>query len=78
MAIHVSVQYNGRFLPDIIMLTLCYYHQGIQLNVMKFCLGSLSMFPPTRFDNFSLCVGNAKKVYMRSDQYLIPSVRNNF
>ena len=28
MAIHViSVQYNGRLLPDIILLTQCYYHR---------------------------------------------------
>ena len=39
MAINVSVQYNGRFLPDIILLlTQCYYHRGTRLNAMKrFC-----------------------------------------
>ena len=38
----VSVQYNGGFLADIILLALCYYHRGTQLNVMKmFCLCSL-------------------------------------
>ena len=26
MAINVNVQYNGRFLPDIILLTRCYLH----------------------------------------------------
>ena len=42
MAINVSVQYNGGFLPDIILLTLCYYHRGTRLNAMKrSCLGSL-------------------------------------
>ena len=35
MAINVSAQYNGGFLPDIILLTQCYYHWGIRLNVMK-------------------------------------------
>ena len=46
MAINVSVKYNGGFLPDIIMLTLRYYHRGIRLNVMKrFCLYSLYSHP---------------------------------
>ena len=42
MAINVSVQYNGEFLPNIILLTQCYYHRGTRLNVMKrFCFRSL-------------------------------------
>ena len=28
MAIYVSVKHNGGFLPDIILLTQCYYHRG--------------------------------------------------
>ena len=35
MAINVSVQYDGGFLPDIILLTQCYYHGGTRLNAMK-------------------------------------------
>ena len=35
MAINVSVQYNGGFLPDIILLTQGYYHRGTHLNDMK-------------------------------------------
>ena len=35
MAINVSVQYNGGLLPDIILLTLCYYHRGTGINAMK-------------------------------------------
>ena len=54
MAINVSVQYNGRLLPDIILLTQCYYHRGTRLNAMKrFCICSLrshlnvlTFFPP--------------------------------
>ena len=54
MAINVSVQYDGGFLPDIILLTQCYYHRGTRLNVMKrFCIFSfsshlnvLTFFPP--------------------------------
>ena len=40
----VSVQHNGGFLPDIILLTQCYYyhHRGYRLNAMKrFCIYSL-------------------------------------
>ena len=38
----VGVQYNGGFLPDIIPLTQCYFHQGTRLNAMKrFCICSL-------------------------------------
>ena len=42
MAINVSVQYNGGLLPDVILLTQCYYHRGTRLNAMKrFCIYSL-------------------------------------
>ena len=54
MAINVSVQYNGGLLPDIILLTQCYYHRGTRLNATKrFCICSLlshlnvlTFFPP--------------------------------
>ena len=35
MAINISVQYNGGFLPDIILLTQDYLHRDITLNTMK-------------------------------------------
>ena len=39
MAINVNVQYNGGFLPDIVLLTQCYLHRGTCLNAMKrFCI----------------------------------------
>ena len=42
MAINISVQYNVGLLPDIILLTQCYYHKGTRLNAMKrFCICSL-------------------------------------
>ena len=41
MAINVSVQYNGGLLPDIILLTQCYFHGGTRLNAKKFCICSL-------------------------------------
>ena len=38
----LDVQYNGGLLPDIILLTQCYYHRGTCLNGMKrFCICSL-------------------------------------
>ena len=41
-AINASVQHNGGFLPEIILLTQCYYHRGTRLNAMKrFCICSL-------------------------------------
>ena len=54
MASNVSVQYNGGFLSDIILLTQCYYHRGTRSNAMKrFCIFSyrshlnvLTFFPP--------------------------------
>ena len=50
MAINLSVQYNNGFLPDVILLTQCYYHGGIRLNAMKkSCLAWQPMFPRKRF-----------------------------
>ena len=34
MVINVSVQYSGRFLPEIILLTQGYYHWGTRLHTM--------------------------------------------
>ena len=63
MAINVSVQYDGGFLPDIILLTQCYYHRGTRLNAMKrFCIFSYLLIPPKRFDIFSPSLGDAQKV----------------
>ena len=56
MAINVNVQYNGVFLPDIILLTQCYLHRGTCLNAMKrFYLQPLIL--PKRFDIFSPITG---------------------
>ena len=53
MAINVSVQHNGGFLPGIILLTQCYYHRVTRLNAVKrFCICSWPMIPPKRFDIF--------------------------
>ena len=53
MAINVNVQYNGGFLPDIVLWTQCYLHRGTCLNVMKrLCICSL-LIPPKCFDIFS-------------------------
>ena len=51
----VYLQNNGGFLPDIILLTLCYYHRGTRLNATKSAcpysmsshlLNVLTFFPP--------------------------------
>ena len=56
MAINVSIQYNDEFLPDIILLTQCYYQRRTRLNAMKrFCLLQ-PMISPKLFDIFLLGV----------------------
>ena len=59
MVINVSVQYNGGFLPDIILLTLCYcYHRGTRLNAMKsFCPYSSLSSKPKNVLTFSPLIG---------------------
>ena len=60
MAIIVSVQHNGGLLPDIILLTQCYYHRGTHLNAMKrFYLQP--MIPPKRFEIFPLDSGMLRR-----------------
>ena len=67
MAINVNVQYNGGFLPNIILWTQCYLHRGTCLNAMKrFCICSL-LIPPKRFDIFPPLPGDAQKVRVCSD-----------
>ena len=45
MAINVNILNSSGFLPDMILLTQCYYYRGIRLNTMKkFCLNVLT-FP---------------------------------
>ena len=34
MVIDISVQYNGGFLPDIILLTQIYHHWGTRLTLL--------------------------------------------
>ena len=61
MAINVNVQYNGGFLPDIILWTQCYLHRGTCLNAMKwFCICSL-LIPPKRFDIFPPITGGCSE-----------------
>ena len=49
----INTEYYGGLLPDIIMLTHCYYHKGgTRLNVMKKILSLQPMIPPKRFDIF--------------------------
>ena len=59
MAINnVSVQCNGGFLPDIMLLTRCYSHRGTRLNAMKrFSICSIRYDP-----SFFPLAGDAQKV----------------
>ena len=52
MAINVSVQYNGGFLPDLILLTLCYYHPSAKnpIKCHEEVLPWQPMFPLKHFD----------------------------
>ena len=62
MAINVNVQYNGGFLPDIILWTQCYLHRGTGLNAMRrFCICSLLIPPTKRFDIFSPITGGCSE-----------------
>ena len=64
MAINVSVQYNGGLLPDIILLTQCYYHRGTNpFKCHEDVLSLQPLIPPNnkRFD-VSPPVWEAQKV----------------
>ena len=56
----VSVQYDDGFLPDIVLLTQCYYHRGIR-SIKWFCLGSLYPHLLNVLTNF-VRLGDAQKV----------------
>ena len=53
---NISVQHNGGFLPGIILLTQCYYHNasGNPFKCHEEVLYLQSMIPPKRFDIFPL------------------------
>ena len=58
MAINVSGQYDGGFLPDIILLTQCNYHRGTRLNAIDgFLSSSQPTIPPKRLTLFPLTGG---------------------
>ena len=56
MTINVSVQYNGGLIPDIILLTRCYYHRGHEE-----VLYLQPIIPPKRFDIFSPLTGGCSE-----------------
>ena len=59
MAINVSVQYNGGLLPDIILLTQCYFHRGTRL--FEEVLYLQPLIPPERCDIFSRLTGGCSE-----------------
>ena len=65
MAINVSIQYNGGFLSDIVLLTqsmLLLIPSGNPHKYDEEVLSWQPMFPPKCFDKFSPCLGNVQKV----------------
>ena len=65
MAINVSVQYDGGFLPDIILLTLIgsmLLPSGNPFKCHEEVLYFQLLIPPKRFDIFSPRLGDAQKV----------------
>ena len=72
MAINISIQYNGGFLPDTILLTQCYDHsRGTRLNAIKrFCLCSLrshlNVLTSPPLTTILYILGDAQKIWMRS------------
>ena len=59
---NANVQYNGGLLPDIILLTQCYFHRGTRLNAMKrLCIYLQPLIPPKRFDIFSPLTGGCSE-----------------
>ena len=60
MVINISVQYNGGLLPDIILLTQCYFHRGIRLSDEE-VLYLQPLMPPKRFDVFSPLTGGCSE-----------------
>ena len=48
----VNVQYNGGLIPDIILLTQCYFHQGNPFKCHEEVLYLQPLIPPKRFDIF--------------------------
>ena len=62
MAINVNVQYNGGFLPDIILLTQCYLHSGNLFKCHEEVLYLQPLIPPKkRFDIFPPITGGCSE-----------------
>ena len=69
MVINISVQYNGGFLPDIILLTQGYYQWGTRLNTMcsGFVLTAFVMYITTTiWDGVLRCLWFAPNVFLVS------------
>ena len=49
MTINITVQHNGGFSPDIILLSLFYYHRGTRLNASLSSILSISHMPTTTY-----------------------------
>ena len=56
-----SVQYNGGLLPDILLLTQCYFHRGTRFKCHEELLYLQPLIPPKRFDIPPPLLGDAQK-----------------
>ena len=54
MVINISVQYNGGFLLDLILLTQGYYHRGTRLNTCCCCCCCCCLHIKSRSDLYSV------------------------
>ena len=78
MAINVSVQLynNGGLLPDIILLTQCYYHRRTRSNAMKRFLKKNqttprpSEHPPVMGEKMSKRLGGIKRLQIQNHLHL--------
>ena len=67
MVINISVQYNGGFLPDIILLIQGYYHRGTRLNISILLPPCLMVYYIVLFLLFLLCPCMAINVNVQSN-----------
>ena len=79
MAINVSVQDNGWLIPDIVLLTQCYYHRGNPYKCHEEVLSLQPMIPQRSVLTFFPPEWDAQKVVqMRPDYfYFKHTISNN-
>ena len=74
MAINVSVQYNGGLLPDIILLTKCYYHRNHLRQMTAFLEkgGMEAKYPRLRSEKIMTAYLGYEVDVMKKNERLLP------